>query len=67
MRGKKMESQTQNNHTVSVLQLRWAYNKLVGLNNQIHIKYKTERGIVEMAAPQQTLHTHREWKVGYSI
>lgn len=49
-----MESHTQYIHTLSELQLRWAYNKLVGLNNEIRIKYKIEQGIVEMAAPQQT-------------
>lgn len=52
-----MESHTQYIYTPSELQLRWVYNKHVGLNNAIHIKYKIERGIVELAAPQQTL-TH---------
>lgn len=61
MRGGKMESHTQYTHTLSELQLRWAYNKLVGLNNEIRIKYKIEQGIVEMAAPQQTP-TH--WQSG---
>lgn len=56
-----MDSHTQYIHTLSELQLRWAYNKLVGLNNEIHIKYKIERGIVGMAAPQQTP-TH--WQSG---
>lgn len=56
--GGHTHTRTQYTHTPAQLQQRWAYNcKQAGLNNETHIKYKADWGLVEPAVPQQTL-TH---------